>query len=199
MLKVGLTGNIGAGKTIVSKVFNTIGVPIFYADDIAKELTENDNEIKKIYIDWFGSDIFKEGRLNKHMLANIIFNDEIALQKVNSLIHPRVADNFIKWLKNYNNYTYVIFESAILFDSIFKNIMDKIILVTAPLELKIKRVIKRDRRNVEEIKQILSKQPNENLLIKLADYIIINDEKELIVPRIIEIHEELKKIAYSQN
>lgn len=199
MLKVGLTGNIGSGKTIVSKVFRIFGIPVFYADNVAKDITENNEKVIKEYKKWFGEDIFINGKLNRLKLANIIFNDNEALEKVNSLIHPLVIESFLNWIKNFEKSPYVIFESAVLYNTVFTNIIDMVILVTSPIELKINRVIKRDGRSIEEIRKILSKQVDEEILIKMADYIIDNNEKELIIPRIIDIHNDLLNKTHSVN
>jgi len=199
MLKVGLTGNIGSGKTMISKVFRILGIPVFYADDIAKQIAESNKNVINLYKDWFGSDIYINGKLNRGKLANIIFNNDELLQLVNGLIHPLVLETFMNWIKNLESTPYVIFESAILYNTLFADVMDKIILITAPFELKIERVLKRDGRTVDEVKKILSKQPDEELIKKKADFIIINDEKDLIIPRIIEIHEKLQNKIYSVN
>lgn len=199
MLKVGLTGNIGSGKTTISKVFRILGIPVFYADNVAKDITENNEKVIASYKKWFGEDIFIDGKLNKLKLSSIIFNDNTALERVNNLIHPLVVENFLNWIKNFENYSYIIFESAILYNTIFTNIIDKIILITSPLEFKIDRVIKRDGRSIEDVKKILSKQIDEETLIKIADYVINNNEKELIIPRIIQIHNDLLNKSHSAN
>jgi dephospho-CoA kinase len=192
MIKVAVTGGIGSGKSVVCEIFKNIGVPVFNADLSAKELMDTDNHIKEKLILYFGPDIFNnEKKLCRGKFAEIIFNNKPALLKVNEIIHPAVFQEFIKWAKNQTT-TYVIEESAIVFESGLAPFFDKIISVSAPLELRIERVMKRDHTIREKVMERIKNQENEKMKNKKSDFIIINDDKEMILPQIINIDSKLK-------
>jgi dephospho-CoA kinase len=191
MLKVGITGNIGSGKTIISKLFELLNVPVFYADDAAKNIMVADDllvgEIKLA----FGKDAyFADGSLNRKYIAGIVFNDEKQLAKLNSLTHPAVFRAFDQWVANITDSPYVVKEAALLFESASYKMCDKSIMVTAPLEMRIARVIKRDGINRADVESRNNRQFTEEKKIALADYIIKNDETELIIPQVLKLHHE---------
>ncbi len=191
-ITVGITGGIGSGKSTICNIFRLLGVPVFVADVAAKELTNTSPEIKSGLIDLFGSDIYTpNGTINRKKLAGIIFNDEIQLQKVNELVHPVVRAEFLKWAHQQET-PYVIHEAAILFESGFYKMMDFTILVSAPEEMRIERVSQRDGATPEEVKERISKQWNDEQKRKLASIELTNDNRELLIPRIIEIDKQLK-------
>lgn len=192
MIKVGLTGGIGSGKSFVSQIFKKLGVPVFSADDIAKEIINNNLPIKKQLIEYFGKDIYlKNGAIHRKKLANIIFNNEIALHKINSLIHPAVRIEFNKWAEKQSS-SYVIQEAAILFETNQHVFFDKIITVTAPIQIKIERIIKRDNSSQELVLQRMKNQMDDEIIIEKSDYVIYNNGNNLILPQIVSIHEKLK-------
>lgn len=192
MIKVGLTGGIGSGKSYVGEIYKKLNIPVFSADDAAKEIINSNDQIKKKIINYFGKDIYLEnGVIHRKKLANIIFNNDIALQKINSIIHPEVRKAFNYWAKQQSS-KYVIQESAILFESKQHVFFDKVITVTAPLQIKIDRVTKRDNISVELVKQRINKQLDDNIKMGKSDFIINNDGKNMILPLIIEIHNKLK-------
>ncbi|MDR3287199.1 MAG: dephospho-CoA kinase, partial [Prevotellaceae bacterium] len=150
MLKIGLTGGIGSGKTLVSKVFNTIGVPVFCADTEAKKIYA-DTEVRNQIIDIFGNQIYiNDTDVDKQLLASKIFSDKKLLEKVNNIIHPAVHKHFETWLTQQKS-PYIIHEAAILFESGFDKFMDKIIVVNAPQDLRIARVMARDKQSYQQI------------------------------------------------
>ena len=186
MKKIGLTGGIGTGKTYVAKIFQKFGIPVFCADANAKELLQTNlkliNQVRKE----FGSNIYIEGVLQSKELADIVFSDKSMLVKLNKLVHPYVNQSFISWCTNQES-NLVIKEAAILFESNANIDLDIIICVAAPLEIRIKRVKKRDGVSEEHVQRVINNQMLQNKKEKLSDFVIYNDEKKLILPQIIEI------------
>ncbi|MCF6367163.1 MAG: dephospho-CoA kinase [Bacteroidales bacterium] len=187
---IGLTGGIGSGKSIVCKVFEKLGIPVYNSDIEAKKLMNSTPEIKNKLISKFGKEVYLQNKLNRKFLANIIFNDEKKLKFINSLVHPIVKNHFNKWVSLQNS-SYVINENAILFESnMYKNV-DIIITVTAPEKIRIKRVKQRDNTNFEEVKARIKNQISDKARIKKSNFIIRNDDKELILPQILNIHKKI--------
>ena len=192
-IKVGITGGIGSGKSTVCEVFKLLGVPVFEADAVAKQLQNANQKIKDELIRLFGKDIYtREGVVDRKKLADIIFNDDLKLAKVNELIHPFVREEFKNWLKKQDS-AYIVHEAAILFESGFYKMMDFTILVLAPKEQRIERIMKRDGISREIIMQRITKQWDEEEKQKLASFVINNDHQNLIIPEIIKIDKNLKE------
>jgi dephospho-CoA kinase len=191
-IQIGITGGIGAGKSLVCKIFQTLGVPVYDADSHAKILMTTDgilvDQIKKE----FGSLCYDEkGNLNRKLLSEIVFREEAKLQKLNSLVHPRVAFDYDRWLAGIKGKAYVIKEAALLFESESSKSLDKIILVTAPEEMRVTRVMKRDpHRTRAEVHKIIGNQMTEEEKLKRADIVIRNNETELVVPQVLKLHEQ---------
>ncbi len=191
IIKVAVTGGIGSGKSTICRIFEKLGIPVFDADKIAKELMNCDPGVKNQLIENFGVDIFdEEGQLIKDKLANIIFNDQEALKKVNNIVHPAVIHNFNEWCLRQKS-PYIIQETAILFEAGLDYLFDKIIFVTAPVEVRIDRVMKRDNITREKVMERLKNQKNDKEGNGKSDFIILNDGKEMILPQIITIHNKL--------
>ena len=190
MKKIGITGGIGSGKTYVSEVFRSLGIPIFYADIQAKKLMISSEKFIKLVKEEFGNDIYKDADFNKETLASIIFSNSDKLQKLNSLVHPIVKEEFNNWCKKQTS-PYVIKEAAILFESKSHLGLDAVICVSAPLELRKKRLFNRDNYTEKEMQNRIENQITQDDKEKLSDYIIVNDEKDLLLPQIIKIHKEL--------
>ena len=190
MKKIGITGGIGSGKTYVAAVFQSLGIPIFYADIQSKKLMTSSEKLIKLLKEEFGNDIYKDSDLNKEKLASIVFSNSNKLQKLNSLVHPIVKEEFNNWCKKQTS-PYVIKEAAILFESKSHLGLDAVICVSAPLELRMERLLKRDNSSEKEIKKRIENQISQEEKEKRSDYIIVNDEKELLLPKIIKIHKEL--------
>lgn len=192
-LTVGITGGIGSGKSTICSVFKLLGAPVFEADWEAKKLMISNQTIKTGLIDLFGTDIYTQnGALDRNKLAGIIFNDEVQLQKINKLVHPIVRNEFYNW-KQKQNAPYVIHEAAILFESGFYKIMDFTILIAAPENIRIERVVNRDKSTQEQVKERIDKQWTDKQKRKLATIEILNNNKELIIPQIIKIDKQLKE------
>jgi dephospho-CoA kinase len=191
-LSVGVTGGIGSGKSTVCKIFSLLGIPVFVADTEAKLLMNSNPEIRKGLTELFGESIYKQDNsLDREKLANLIFNNNELLEKVNRLVHPVVRNEFINW-KNSQDSVYVIHEAAILFESGFYKMMDYTILVSAPEEIRIKRVSERDNIEDEKVRQRINKQWTDEEKRILASIEIVNDNKKLIIPQILEIDKNLK-------
>ena len=193
MKQIGITGGIGSGKSTICKIFRLLGVPVYEADAEAKELQNSNPEIKKGLINLFGQDIYWEnGKLDRKKLASYIFSDNSLLEKVNQLVHPVVHAHYEHWLTLNSRASYIVYEAAILFESGFYNNMDEVILVTAPEEMRIERVSKRDLLTTEEIKSRLRNQWPEEKKRELAHYIIENDNSSLIIPQVVELDKRFR-------
>jgi dephospho-CoA kinase len=196
MLKVGITGNIGSGKTTVSKIFEVLGVPVFYADEQAKQVMTADQILVNSIKSTFGADAyFADGTLNRKYLAAIVFNNKTELDKLNDIVHPAVFRAFDKWASDYTAQPYVLKEAALLFESTSYQMCDTTIMVTAPLELRISRVIKRDGLTRDEVISRDSRQFPEEKKIELADHLIKNDDTQLVIPRVLELHRHFLSLA----
>jgi dephospho-CoA kinase len=191
MLIAGLTGGIGSGKSLVAQIFNHLHTPVFNADEESKIILMEDPEVRQKLSEWFGNDIYIGNQPDRQKIARIIFTDPALLVKMNQLMHPKVMERFINWCRSYQNKPYVIHEAAILFESGFNRKMDVTILVTAPVEIRISRVMIRDRVTEEAVRQRMANQWSDEQKAPLASYIIENDGESPLVPRIIEIHNKL--------
>lgn len=191
-LTVGVTGGIGSGKSTVCHIFRILKVPVFDADTVAKNLLLENEEIRHGIINLFGNDVYlPDGSVNRKLIAQIIFNDEVQLKKMNQLVHPVVRDEFFKW-KVQQKAPYVIHEAAILFESGFFKLMDLVLLITAPEHMQIERVMKRDGITEAQVKERMKRQMPNNKKEQLADLVLVNDNKNLLLPEIIEIDKKIK-------
>ena len=187
---VGLTGGIGSGKTTVANMFQALGIAIYIADEEAKKLMTSSKVIKRKLIALFGEKAYVNDALNKPYIADTIFKNRLLLEKMNTIIHPRVASHFKKWLIKQKS-PYVIKETAILFENEAYKQCDLIITVTAPKELKIKRLLSRDSMTVEKIEAIMNNQWNDEEKMKLSDYVIVNSELENTRQQVVKIHQKI--------
>ncbi|MDR1793688.1 MAG: dephospho-CoA kinase [Bacteroidales bacterium] len=195
MITVGITGNIGSGKTTVCKVFEHLGIAVFYSDAVAKSFYNND-DVKNTIKEAFTSAIFTpDGEVDRKKLASLVFADVRLLKKLNSIIHPLVFQCFTVWKNEHQSQKYLLFESAILYQCGFETLFDKIIWVRTPKKDALNRVMKRDNLSENEVKIRLKNQSINNLKCKLADFCIDNSEHSLIMPQILQIHQNLLKIS----
>jgi dephospho-CoA kinase len=190
MLKIGITGGIGSGKTTVCKLFELLDIRVYYADVRAKELMNFDPKLKSAIAQHFGSDIYRNGQLDRRRLSNIIFHDASLLRKINEWVHPAVAQDFATWCDQQTG-PYILEEAAILFENGAAARFDKVILVTAPESLRIKRVCLRDAVETEAVQARINNQWPEKKKMKLADFVIHNDGKSMLLPQIMKIHHQL--------
>ncbi|HLO92610.1 MAG TPA: dephospho-CoA kinase [Lentimicrobium sp.] len=197
MLKIGLTGSIGSGKSTIARVFSMLGVPVYLTDLEAKKILDLP-EISTIVTDRFGNDLLDlNGILDRKKLASKVFNDHEALQWLNSLIHPRVRKHFLEWVDSHTAFPYIIQESAIMLETGFSSYFHKIVVVTCPLEERIKRVIGRDNMTQEQIIERMENQWSEELKIKKADFLIVNDDHVLAIPQVVRLHDHFLKMSLS--
>ena len=191
MRKVAITGNIGSGKSIVTQIFQSLAVPVFIADIEAKKLyslPDVQKEVKEL----FGDQMYSaDGMIDKQALANVIFNDKTSLAKVNNIIHPRTLEQYKLWLKDFADLPYTLHESAILFENKLEHHFDNIINVYAPFNLRLKRIIERDKVAEESIIERMKNQMSDDEKNKLAEFVIINDGESFLIPQVMEIHEQL--------
>lgn len=188
MLKVGLTGGIGAGKTTVAKIFEKLGVPVYYADINAKQLMVTDPVLVEGIKAEFGKDVYLGDELDRPRLARIVFNDTGKLEKLNKLVHPAVRKDFTAWCLKHKTQPYVVEEAAILFESGAYKLMDKVVMVTAPKDIRINRVMERDATTREAVLARMANQWEEEEKINLSDHVIINDNQQLVIPQVLNIH-----------
>lgn len=191
MIRVGLTGGIGSGKTIISKIFSVLDIPIFYSDNEAKNLLYNDQKILLALKTHFGDDVFTNHQPDKTKLASLIFSNPEKLKILNSIIHPAVQLRYLDWLKGHQSSGYTIKEAAILFESGANKNCDKIITVVAETELRIKRIMYRDKISRDQVLKRMKAQWDDHEKIIRSDYIIENNDDKLVIPQVIKIHEDL--------
>ncbi|MCF8302094.1 MAG: dephospho-CoA kinase [Bacteroidales bacterium] len=190
MVKIGLTGSIGSGKTIVAKIFKALEVPVYQADEEAKRFLEYPEVIDEI-VNAFGNTMLTANKIDRKKLAAVVFSDPDKLGKLNVIIHPYVKEDFQKWCENHSDEPYVVQEAAILFESGFDKLFDKIITVSAPEHVRIERVMHRDSISKEDVLSRMRNQWSDAEKVKRADYVITNDEEQMIMPQVLDIHEEL--------
>ena len=194
MLKVGITGGIGSGKSTVSKIFEVLGIPVYYADDASKRLMNEDEGLKEKLISIFGSGTYVDGKLNRIYLSSIVFNNPEKLAVLNSIVHPATIKDAADWMQR-QTAPYAIKEAALIFESGSQEHLDKVIGVYAPAAVRIHRVMQRDNVTREEVQSRMNKQLGEEIKMKLCDYVITNDEQELLIPQVIELHKKFTSTA----
>lgn len=190
-LKIGITGGIGSGKSYVCNHFASMGVPIYNADTEARNITNTNSIIREKLSILFGHQLYDNNQqLIKEALAKIIFQDKAALERVNSIIHPEVHKHFKQWYEQHQHQAYIIKEAAIMFESGSNKLMDAVVMVYAPLELRVERAMKRDNRTRQQIMERIANQLDDEKKRKMSDYIIINDQQKMLLPQIIQLHQQ---------
>ena len=190
MLRVGLTGGIGSGKSTVADIFSVLGIPVFKADLVTRQLMEEDEILRTSIKKEFGEDAYTNNTLNRKYLASIVFNDAFQLEKLNAITHPAVIDAAQKWMQQQTT-AYVIKEAALMFESASAAGVDLIIGVYAPQHIRIKRVMDRDGVTRQDVLARIDKQIDEEIKMKLCDFVLVNDEQQLLIPQVLELHEKL--------
>jgi dephospho-CoA kinase len=190
-LKSGITGGIGSGKSTVAKIFALLGVPVYYADDAARAILHEDHEVLESIRKLFGDEVLVDGKPDRKRIAAQVFNDKEKLGKLNAIVHPAVRRHFEGWLTAHNDAPYILKEAAILFESGTYKELDKIITVVSPEEARIARVMKRDNVTAEEVRSRIANQMSDEEKIKLSHFIIHNNDSELIIPQVLDVHHKL--------
>ncbi|MEO1516554.1 MAG: dephospho-CoA kinase [Bacteroidota bacterium] len=192
MLKVGITGGIGSGKTSMCKLFSLLDIPIYHADVRAKELMVSDPRLKRKIRIIFGDEAYlPDGKLNRSHIANIVFYNKSKLEALNDLVHPAVAEDSLRWHNSQSDVPYTLKDAALLFESHSYRALDYIITVFAPEELRIKRVMARDGLQEHEVKARIRRQMSEEEKMKMADFVLYNGRKDKLIPQIVHIHDQL--------
>lgn len=193
-LRIGITGGIGSGKTTVCQIFATLGIPVYYADDRAKWLMGNDPQLIAALKDAFGEKTYTEqGTLDRAYLAELVFNNQEQLDILNSIVHPAVREDGIRWDEQHQDTPYTLREAALLYESGIYQLLDQIITVTAPEALRIQRVMERDGLREEQVKARMDKQWPEEKKVALADFVIHNDGQHSLIRQVFQIHQQLSK------
>lgn len=194
MLKIGLTGGIGSGKTTVARVFELLDVPVYYADAVSKLLYQTDPDLMAAIKKHFGEDLYVGGQLDRAKMAALVFNDPEKLELLNQLVHPPTLRDAEAWMKK-QSAPYVIKEAALIFESGSAAGLDYIIGVQAPRALRLKRVMDRDKVSREAVISRMDRQIDEDIKMRLCDFLIRNDEQELVIPQVMELHGRLMEMA----
>lgn len=197
MLKIGITGGIGSGKTTVCRVFETLGIPVFYADTVAKQIMVKDPILIQGVKDTFGAESYTaEGLLNNKHIAGIVFNQAAELEKLNQLVHPAVFRAFEQWGQQVSpNVPYILKEAALLFESGSYQMCDRNVLVIAPLETKLQRVMQRDGVTEEQVKARMDKQLSDEEKAKMADMLVHNNETDSLITQVMALHHQFLNIT----
>lgn len=188
MLKIGITGGIGSGKSTVAKMFETLGIPVYHADDAAKRLMNEDKALAEKIVQKFGNDAYINGKLNRPFLSSIVFKDPAKLAILNAIVHPATIEDADRWMKQQTT-PYALKEAALIFESGSQAYLDKVIGVYAPAAVRIQRVMQRDGITAEEVKIRMNKQIDEEIKMRLCDHIITNDETTLVIPQVLKLHQ----------
>lgn len=194
MLKIGITGGIGSGKSTISRLFSLLGIPVYYADRAAKKLMAEDLELRQAIIENFGPEIYTGDELNRAQLAEIVFRDNRKLQLLNSLVHPATIRESQNWMLAQST-PYAIKEAALIFESGSQDQLDFVIGVYAPESLRILRVMKRDGSPREKILARMKEQIDESIKMRLCQAVIINDEQHLVIPQVLELHNKFLSMS----
>ncbi|GAK36628.1 Dephospho-CoA kinase [bioreactor metagenome] len=183
-IKIGITGGIGSGKSVVSKLLQLMGVPVYIADVESKRLTETDPDIRAALISLLGDEVYQDGKLNRPLLASYIFGNKDNLTMVNGIIHPRIKDDFRRWAQSHSSYPIVGIEAAILIEAGFTEDVDQVVLVYAPQEIRLRRAVSRDACAAEQIQQRMRNQMPDEDKMAFAHHIIYNDDKQALIPQL---------------
>lgn len=192
MQKIGITGGIGSGKTTVCRLFEALRVPVYYADDAAKWLMNNDIPLIEAIKNALGSDVYNEqNQLQRAKLAAIIFKSAKDRKKLEKLVHPAVEQHFQQWVAAHKGEPYVLKEAALIFESGSYKRLDKVITVTAPIELRIQRVMQRDNVTAEQVIERIAAQMSDDEKKRMSNFVINNDGRTMLIPRVVDIHEQI--------
>ena len=199
MMKIGITGGIGSGKTTVCRIFETLGIPVFYADEESKNILFTDSSVLKQVREVFGDEVFSDGIPDRRKLATIVFSNPEKLRQLNSILHSAVFQQFDKWILEKKDSSYILLEAALIYETGREKFLDQVIVVSAPEEIRIKRIRMRDKISEADVKARIRQQDSQESKEQKADFIIENDENQLLIPQVMEIHEKLLASAKGNN
>lgn len=193
-LRIGITGGIGSGKSTVAKVFEVLGIPVYYADEAAKRIMNEDEELKEQIIHHFGTASYQHNLLDRRYIASLIFNNKEKLELLNSLVHPATIRDGERWMQQQHT-PYAIKEAALIFESGAQAYLDYVIGVAAPAAVRIHRVMKRDNISRDEVLARMNLQIQEVIKMRLCDFVVVNDEQQAVMPQVMALHENLLQLA----
>lgn len=194
MLKIGLTGGLGSGKSTIARIFEVLGIPVYYADAASKRLMNENDNVKTAVQKAFGNEVYPGGILDRKYLAEVVFADEKKLDLLNSIVHPATLSDADEWMTRQTS-AYSIKEAALIFESGSHHALDFIIGVKAPLPLRLQRAIKRDNISAEDAMARINRQISEEIKMRLCDFIILNDEQQMVIPQVLKLHQKLLQLA----
>ena len=192
MLRIGLTGGIGSGKSTVARIFEVLSIPVYYADEAARRLMNEHQELKNQIRELFGEAAYIDGQLNRAYIGGTVFSDAGKLARLNAIVHPKTREDAAAWMRK-QHASYAIKEAALIFEAGLETGLDQVIGVTAPVELRIARVMKRDSVPREKVLERMNRQMDEKEKMKRCDFIIENDERTPLLPQVLKIHDTLMK------
>lgn len=192
-IRIGITGGIGSGKSVVSRLLRLLGIPVYISDEEAKRLMATDEGIRAELVALLGGEVYREGTLNKALLASYLFADPDHARRVNAIVHPRVRDDFRAWAKAHEGAGLVAMESAILYEAGFRDEVDRVVMVYAPEETRIERATKRDAASRAGVEKRIRSQMGDEEKRRLADYVLINDGKRPLIPQVLALISSLSQ------
>ena len=198
VLKVGLTGGIGSGKSTVAQIFEVLGIPVYYADMAAKKIMNEDEELRSAITNIFGEQAYTNNILDRKYLSSIVFSDPAKLKQLNALVHPATKKDGEAWMQQQTS-PYAIHEAALIFEAKVSDRLDLVIGVSSPIELRIKRAMERDKVSREEVLKRMDQQLDEEVKMSKCDFLLLNDEQQLLIPQVLELHEKLIALSKQKN
>jgi dephospho-CoA kinase len=190
VLRVGITGGIGSGKSTVAQIFEVLGIPVYYADIAAKKIMNEDEGLRSAITNIFGEQAYTNNILDRKYLSSIVFSDPAKLKQLNELVHPATKKDGEAWMQQQTS-PYAIHEAALIFEAKVSDRLDLVIGVSSPIELRIKRAMDRDKVSREEVLKRMEQQLDEELKMSKCDFVLINDEQQLLIPQVLTLHEKL--------
>jgi dephospho-CoA kinase len=198
VLRVGLTGGLGSGKSTAAQIFEVLGIPVYYADVAAKRLMNEDAELRSAITVIFGKEAYSNNILDRKYISSIVFSDSAKLELLNRLVHPVTKKDSEAWMQQQTT-PYAIHEAALIFEAKVSERLDYVIGVSSPTELRIKRAIERDKVNREEVLKRMNQQLDEDIKMSKCDFLLINDEQQLLIPQVVGLHEKLIGLSKQKN
>ena len=198
MIKIAITGGIGSGKSYISHLLEDMNIPVYNADNEAKRLTVSDEGIRRQLVALLGEDVYKDGMLNKPLLASYLFSDPAHVLQINAIIHPRVREDFAAWADKRKDCEVVGMESAILYEAGFEDTVDAVVMVYAPLDLRVQRAMYRDGASEEQVRARVASQRDDEEKRLRAHFTVVNDGAQPLIPQLTEIIEQLKTGKFVQ-